>query len=220
MTNLLLVEDNESLGAVLSERLIREQYSVRWAKTCAEARAFAREEPVDLAILDIGLPDGDGFQLARELGGASGLPILFLTAMGSAEARLQGFELGAIDYIPKPFHLKELLLRISRAVKQLPGTARKVTGECHFEPESFTATFVGEIACALQPREYRLLELLITGSPRVFSRQEIIDRVWERAEGGNARSVDNLVARLRQVIPERLSDRLRSVRGVGYQWGA
>ncbi|HEX4924864.1 MAG TPA: response regulator, partial [Bdellovibrionales bacterium] len=116
MKHLLLVEDDPSLGATLQERLEKEGYSVAWAQSRAEAEsAFARKPP-DLVILDVGLPDGSGFDLAKLIKKKSVVPFIFVTAMTTAEYRLEGFEIGAEEYIPKPFHLKELLLRVKHVL--------------------------------------------------------------------------------------------------------
>ena len=112
--SLLLLEDDVSLGEILLARLQKEYRKVTWAQTLASARENLSKEEYDLLILDVGLPDGSGFDLAKEQEGQN--PIIFLTALNSAEDRLQGYELGADEYIPKPFHLKELMIRIDRTL--------------------------------------------------------------------------------------------------------
>jgi len=114
MRELLLLEDDISLGETLKERLEREDYAISWSRSLAEAKQEFQAKRFNGAIIDIGLPDGDGFEMAREIRLSRPIPILFLTAMNSAEYRLEAYELGAADYIPKPFHLKELLLRLER----------------------------------------------------------------------------------------------------------
>ena len=112
MPRVLLVEDDASLGRTLTERLERERLEVVWARTVAEAQAQLQGQSWDLAILDVKLPDGSGFGLARELKRTSLTPVMFMTALNSAENRLEGFEIGADEYLPKPFHLKEFILRV------------------------------------------------------------------------------------------------------------
>src|SRR5689334_221910 len=112
MKHLLLVEDDSSLGATLQERLEKEGYSVDWATTQNEAISFLKSRAPDLVILDVGLPDGSGFDLAKKIKSESLVPFIFVTAMTNAEYRLEGYEIGAEEYIPKPFHLKELLIRV------------------------------------------------------------------------------------------------------------
>ena len=108
MKRLLLVEDDRSLGATLHERLLREKYDVTWVETKQRALKKLDEGIWDLVILDIGLPDGNGFELARHIKETRKLPIMFMTALSTAEHRLEGFEIGAEEFVPKPFHLKEL----------------------------------------------------------------------------------------------------------------
>ena len=106
MKHILLVEDNDSLGSTLQERLQKEGYQVCWVPTLAEAREAFDREVCDIILLDIGLPDGSGFSFAEQVKAKTKVPIVFMTAMSSAENRLQGYELGAEDFIPKPFHLQ------------------------------------------------------------------------------------------------------------------
>src|SRR5437764_1048575 len=120
MKRLLLVEDDRSLGATLCERLQREKYDVYWAETKQRALKKLGEGFWDLVILDIGLPDGSGFELARHIKEKTSLPIMFMTALSTAEHRLEGFEIGAADFIPKPFHLRELLLRVKHVLDRHP----------------------------------------------------------------------------------------------------
>src|SRR5438132_4121169 len=109
MKRLLLVEDDRSLGATLCERLQREKYEVYWAETKQRALKKLGEGLWDLVILDIGLPDGSGFELARHIKEKTSLPIMFMTALSTAEHRLEGFEIGAAHFVPKPVHLSELV---------------------------------------------------------------------------------------------------------------
>src|SRR6187549_2641683 len=112
MPRVLLVEDDDSLGRTLLERLEKDQIDVTWAKTIAEAEASLARGGWDLTIVDVKLPDGSGFGLARHIKRTSLTPVMFMTALNSAENRLEGFEIGADEYLPKPFHLKEFILRV------------------------------------------------------------------------------------------------------------
>src|SRR5258707_7762054 len=120
MKRLLLVEDDRSLGATLHERLLREPYDVAWVETKQRALKKLNEGLWDLVILDIGLPDGSGFELARHIKGSSSLPVMFMTALSSAEHRLEGFEISAEEIIPNPFHLHQLLLRGNHVLDSHP----------------------------------------------------------------------------------------------------
>src|SRR6187401_1192975 len=112
MPRVLLVEDDDSLGRTLLERLEKDQIDVTWAKTIAEAEASLARGGWDLTIVDVKLPDGSGFGLARHIKRTSLTPVMFMTALNSAENRLEGFEIGADEYLPKPFHLKEFMIRV------------------------------------------------------------------------------------------------------------
>jgi len=218
MKRLLLVEDDRSLGATLHERLLREKYEVAWVETIQSALAKLNEGLWDLVILDIGLPDGSGFELAREIKGKTTLPIMFMTALSTAEHRLEGFEIGAEEFIPKPFHLRELLLRIQHVLENHPvlhhvsckGRTVDLDNRAIVQPDG-----TREHPAA---RDFELLQLLITSSPRVISRNQILDVLWGEDKFLNQRTIDNMVVRLRQTLGDTDSTCIRSVRGVGYQW--
>jgi two-component system phosphate regulon response regulator PhoB len=218
MKRLLLVEDDRSLGATLCERLQREKYDVAWAETKQRALKKLSEGLWDLVILDIGLPDGSGFELARHIKGTSSLPVMFMTALSTAEHRLEGFEIGAEEFIPKPFHLQELLLRVKHVLDSHP-VRRRIS--CNGRVIDL------ETRVIIQPdnrrehpaaRDFELLQLLITSSPRVISRNQILDELWGEDKFLNQRTVDNMVVRLRQLLGDTESECIRSVRGIGYQW--
>lgn len=218
MKRLLLVEDDRSLGATLCERLQRENYEVSWAETKQRALKKLGEGPWDLVILDIGLPDGSGFELARHIKERSALPIMFMTALSTAEHRLEGFEIGAEEFIPKPFHLQELLLRVKHVLENHP-VHRKIT--CNGRViELENRVIVQPDGQREHPaaRDFELLQLLITSSPRVVSRNQILDELWGEDKFLNQRTVDNMIVRLRQMLGDTGSTSIRSVRGIGYQW--
>src|SRR6187397_1809146 len=126
MARVLLIEDDPSLGQTLNERLLREKLNVRWVQTVASAEASLRDGRWDLAIVDVKLPDGSGFGLARLIKRTSLTPVMFMTALNSPENRLEGFEIGADEYLPKPFHLKEFVLRVRHvlATERVPEIVR------------------------------------------------------------------------------------------------
>ena len=218
MKRLLLVEDDRSLGATLHERLLREKYDVAWVETKQSALTKLNEGLWDLVILDIGLPDGSGFELARHIKSNATLPVMFMTALSTAEHRLEGFEIGAEEFIPKPFHLRELLLRVQHVLENHP-VLHKVT--CHGRTVDLdNRAIVQPDGTREHPaaRDFELLQLLITSSPRVISRNQILDVLWGEDKFLNQRTIDNMVVRLRQMLGDTESACIRSVRGVGYQW--
>jgi two-component system phosphate regulon response regulator PhoB len=215
MKRLLLVEDDSTLGLTLKERLTNEGYGVRWAATAADARRAFQEESWDLVIFDVGLPDGSGFELAAEW--KSKAPFLFVTALSDAEHRLQGFDLGAEEYIPKPFHLRELLLRVHHVLENHK-LRRVISAQgLEIDLEALTVRTTDGKITRPQPKDFQVLALLIERAPKVLSRDEILDAVWSSDHLGNQRTVDNAVVRLRGLFPGSNSP-IRSVRGVGYQW--
>ena len=217
---LLLVEDDISLGATLKERLEKEGYVIQWARTLAEARTGLTRGKADLILLDVRLPDGSGFDLAEEMVlKGNHPPFLFLTAHAEAQDRLKGFELGAEEFIPKPFHLKELLIRVKHVLNahsHVKATRSKIkSGKFEIDFEKFTIRSpLGEEA-GLAARDSYLLQLLISERDRVVSRDEILDRLWGEDSFPTNRTIDNAVVRLRQILGK---DAIQSVRGVGYRW--
>jgi len=224
MKRLLLVEDDESLGATLQERLKKEGYRVDWATNLRSAREYFAAEAFDLVILDVGLPDGSGTQFAKEIRTRSPVPFIFVTARNSAEDRLEGYEIGAAEFIPKPFHLKELLLRIVRVLEAGASGAepkkprRFVCFGRTVDLDAMAVEGVDGKRDFLAARDHRLLEFLVGASPRVVSREEILREIWGEEKLQNSRTIDNAIVRLRQVIGDREGEVIRSVRSVGYQW--
>lgn len=215
---ILLIEDDESLGQTLAERLQKDGLTVEWARSVRDARALFDTSAWDLAIVDVKLPDGSGFGLARELRGRSAAPIMFMTALNSAENRLEGFEIGADEYLPKPFHLKEFMLRVRHVLGRQRAQRIVKAGGSEIDFGAMTVSR-GATRVQLQARDCQVLKLLVDAAPRVVPRSEILDKVWGEHRFPTPRGVDNAIVRLRQALDadERL---IQSVRGVGYQWTA
>jgi len=219
----LVVEDEPNLGETLCERLIKSGAEAVWAKSVAEAKRALDEKSsgslFDLVILDVGLPDGTGFDVAAHLRGTQNAPaILFLSAFADPEDRVHGLELGADDYVTKPFHLKELWLRIEGILKRRPSPAQPADGfQLGKAWVDFAAMNIGEAKPATQ-KECALLKLLVDRAGKVVSREEILEQVWGGAEP-TTRTVDNFVMRLRRLIEEDPDQPklLKSIRGIGYQ---
>ena len=218
MARVLLVEDDTSLGRILSERLQKEQLDVVWAETVAAAEAVLGHGKWDLAILDAKLPDGSGFGLARQIKRESLTPVMFMTALNSAENRLEGFEIGADEYRPKPFHWKEFILRVRHVLttQRVPNAVRARGRVIDLEALAITSPDGDRVF--LQVRDARLLKLLLDAAPNVVDRSEILDRVWGRDRFPTPRAVDNAIVRLRQALGDNEGSLIRSVRGIGYQW--
>ena len=223
---LLVVEDERNVAETLIERLRSAGYAVTRADSLAAARRVVGETAFALALLDVGLPDGSGFELARVLREqAPATAIVFLTAHASAEDRIRGLELGADDYVGKPFHFRELLLRIQNCLKraqelvQLPGEMRGQfrIGRALVDFERFVATVDGQ-SQALTHKECAVLRLLAERAGKAVSRDDILDRAWSADEFPTSRTVDNFIVRLRKLVEADAADPrvIRSIRGVGY----
>ena len=223
---LLVVEDERNVGETLAERLRDAGFRVTLAPSAARARQAWQLQPPQLCLLDVGLPDGNGFELARELRAAAPqAAIIFLTAHGNPEDRVRGLELGADDYVSKPFHFRELLLRIQNCLKraqdlaEVPGEMRGVVriGRARVDFGRFSAEVDGTHH-ALTHKECAVLRLLAGRVGKAVSRDEILDKAWSADEFPTSRTVDNFIVRLRRLVePEVNVPRvIRSIRGVGY----
>lgn len=224
---ILVVEDERNVGLTLVERLRKEGFEVAWANSCEEARLEISQRRFNLALLDVGLPDGSGFDVAARLRQAQpATAIIFLTAFGAPEDRIRGLELGAEDYVVKPFHLKELLLRVRNGLKRAQYLSSGLgesdqaveVGKARIYFSRFEADVEGRIH-PLTHKESALLRLLVDRRGAVVSRDEILNHVWSEDEFPTSRTVDNFIMRLRRLVeadPENPRI-IRSIRGVGYQ---
>lgn len=226
MNRILLIEDDVSLGSTLKEGLESRGFQISWGKTCAEAhellkRPDAKTDPYALALLDVGLPDGSGFDLAAEIKEVATFPFLFMTALNSAENRLAGYDLGAQEFIPKPFHFRELLIRMERVLRDhTPRSTTKMAlpGEVVLDLEKMCVELKSGETSFIALRDFRVLKLLIDRAPKPVSRDEMLDVIWGEDQFPSQRTVDNCIVRLRQMLQDHEGQLIRSVRGMGYQW--
>ncbi len=217
MKRILIVEDDLTLGETLKERL-EVDFEVSWAQTQMSAIKKIAELDFDLVILDIGLPDGDGFQVAKTVN-KSKSHILFLTAQSDAESRLQGYEIGAEEFIPKPFHLKELMIRIQHVLTDHTSKPNRLNLngiEIDFNQMSVRKRD-GTIEYPAQS-DLKIIEFLIKKSPQPVTRDELMDFVWGQDKNINIRSIDNAIVRIKKFLDLNNDDVIRNVRGIGYQW--
>lgn len=217
---LMLLEDDPSLGETIQARLQKEGHQVTWLTNLKEARvALAQEEQqFDLLILDLGLPDGSGFDIAAEQQGR--YPVIILTALNSAEYRLKGYELGASEYIPKPFHLKELLILIDKTMQeQAPPQAQEIYRyeDVIVNTSAMTIESDGQVFYP-SARDFSVLVHLIKAYPAAVSREELLDTYWGNDSFPTNRTVDNSILRIRQFLGHTANQLIKSVRGIGYQW--
>lgn len=227
---ILVVEDEVNVARTLTERLSTEGYDVAWARTAAEAEMQDANAAFDLVLLDVGLPDRPGFEVARTLRARHPkTAIVFLTAFGTPEDRVRGLQLGAEDYVVKPFHFKELKLRIQNALRLAALLASAESkyqkplqiGRARIDLKRLEAAADGE-TFTLTHKEGALLSLLLEKQGGVLSRDEALERAWTRDEDPTTRTVDNFIVRLRKLIEPNPAEArvIRNVRGVGYQLDA
>jgi two-component system alkaline phosphatase synthesis response regulator PhoP len=226
-STILLVEDEESLAIGLEYNLQQEGYRVVRAEDGRKAIECFQSQHIDLIILDIMLPHLDGFEVAKRVRETSPqLPILILTARTTLTDKIQGLEIGVDDYLTKPFHLKELLLRIRGMLKR-KAWYKRIAGmkftysfsDCKIDFSNLSLT-KGKQRIMLTPLEAMLLRYLADNPERVVSRKELLENVWQSASEIETRTVDNFIVRLRKYIEHDPSHPLhiKNVRGAGYMF--
>jgi two-component system, OmpR family, response regulator len=198
-------------------------FRVTSAATGTEAVAAATEEPPDLVLLDVMLPDMDGFEVVRRLrerrtASRNGpVPVLFLTARDRQADKITGLSLGADDYVTKPFDLAELIARIHAILRRTTGHQAGVltVGALALDPEGHQVTRAGQ-PVRVSPTEFRLLRYLMENAGRVVSKAQILDRVWHYDFGGDASIVDTYISYLRRKVDAEEPKLIHTVHGVGY----
>ena len=228
MTTVLVVEDEENLLEALRYNLEREGYAVQTAIDGEQALLAARECRPEMVILDVMLPKLNGFEVCRILRRESDVPILMLTARGEEIDRVVGLELGADDYVPKPFSIRELMARVrnmlrrstrSVAVDEFAEVDALKSGDLEIDSTSHIVRRGGE-RLELKPREFDLLALLAKNRGRAFTRDQILERLWGHDYYGDSRTVDVHIRWLREKIEPEPSKPVRivTIRGVGYRF--
>lgn len=221
MTAILVVEDDPQVAASLRDLLEREGYVVRVAGSIAEARReLASDAPVDGMLLDWRLPDGEGIDLLKELRKTSDLPILMVTARVEVIDRVLGLEIGADDYVTKPVEPRELLARLKARLRThlrpaVTARSARILEEAgvRVDLDLREVTFEGRTVPTTR-MEFGLLALLVEHPGRVFSREELLNRVWGYERTPTTRTVDTHVVQLRTKLR---ADLIESVRGIGYR---
>ncbi|MBN2357059.1 response regulator transcription factor [candidate division KSB1 bacterium] len=225
-SKILIVEDEESLAMGMEYNLQQEGYRVSRASDGLQAMDRFSQEDYDLIILDIMLPFQDGFEVAEKmLRQNPQLPILFLTARKAAQDRIKGLSIGADDYMTKPFHLEELLLRIRGMLKRKAWYAKNVSSgvlrfgdnEINFENLQCRA---GKRTFQITPQEAAILKYLMDREGKIVSRKELLRDVWQMSAEAETRTVDNFIVRLRRYFEKNPGKPVffRSVRGAGYMF--
>lgn len=211
-----MVEDDEAIAGALVKGLVREGFDAVHASTGADA---LNALPVDFVLLDLGLPDRDGLALFRSLRAVSAAPIIMVTARGGEEDRIAGLDLGADDYVVKPFGLREVVARIRAVARRTSAKGSDATllqrlGDVEIDRRTRTIRVAGvEIICT--PKEYGILEFLARDPGSVITRQELLDGVWGQHWYGSTKMIDVHVASLRRKLG--LTHLIETHRGVGFR---
>ncbi|MET0417172.1 MAG: response regulator transcription factor [Actinoplanes sp.] len=219
----LVVDDEPNISALLSATLRLVEFEVRVADTGQRALAAIDEFDPDLVVLDVMLPDLDGFDVAKRLRATGrGVPVLFLTARDAVEDRISGLAAGADDYVAKPFSLEEVVLRIRAILRRSqsgltdPAESRVLRyADLELDEDAHEVRRGGRLI-DLSPTEFNLLKYLLINAGRVVSKAQILDRVWKYDFGGDGRIVESYVYYLRRKIDKTGPPLIHTVRGVGY----
>ena len=221
---ILLIEDEPAIADTVIYALESEGYTVDWENTGESGLAAAKQLSPDLVILDVGLPDINGFEVFRQLRIISKVPVIFLTARNIEIDRVTGLEMGADDYVVKPFSPRELTARVRAVLRRSQITDKPedssvvhVVGSFIINPLAWTISFQG-VELDLTQHEFGVLTLLLKHPGQVFSREQLLSRVWDAPEHRLDRTVDahikNIRSKLRQVNNQ--SEPIKTKRGIGY----
>ena len=225
---ILLIEDEESISEPLERALGREGFDVAVAATAAEGRERFRDQDPDLVLLDVMLPDGDGRDVLREIRSTSRTPVVMLTARGEELERVLGLELGADDYVTKPFSAAELAARVRAVLRRgnAPspvegGAAVLETGDVRMDLARHEAQRGGE-PLELTVKEYELLRMLLEHAGRVVKREQLIREVWDTSWFGSTKTLDVHVSALRRKLGDDPAEPryIHTVRGVGFRFAS
>ena len=214
---ILLVEDDYSMGTLVQDYLLHEEYKVVWVRNGSEALTETRRRSFALVLLDIGLPDIDGFDVCRTLKSFSDVPVIMLTARGEEADRVAGLEIGADDYIAKPFSPRELMARVKAVLRRTgaaPESARLCAGDIELDLRGREVVVAGE-QVRLTQKEFDLLAHLLGHPGVVYTREELLEHAWRLDYPGGTRTVDVHIAQVRRKLGR--PDVVETVHGVGYK---
>ena len=220
-SRLLIVEDDPNILELLAASLRFAGFDVCTAKSGLDAVASVQRHRPDLVVLDVMLPDLDGFEIVRRLrGGGVHTPVVFLTARDGTEDKIRGLTLGGDDYVTKPFSLEEVVARIHAVLRRTSGDSpaappRLTFADIELDEESHEV-WRGGNAVSLSPTEFKLLRYFMTNAGRVLSKPQILDHVWDYDFRGEVGIVESYVSVLRRKIDNRNPRLIHTLRGVGY----
>jgi two-component system OmpR family response regulator len=219
LSRVLVVDDEENITFLLDSALRHFGFDVRVASNGRDAIAEVEKFAPDVVLLDVMLPDLDGFEVVRRLrlDGAK-VPVLFLTARDATEDKVRGLTLGGDDYVTKPFSLEEVVARIQVILRRQgadAGSAQLAFADLELDDDAHVVRRAGHVI-ELSPTEYNLLRFLLVNAGRVLSRNQILDHVWQYDFGGHATVVETYISYLRKKIDKLGPPLIQTVRGVGY----
>ncbi|MFP3566491.1 response regulator transcription factor [Paraburkholderia sp. SIMBA_030] len=217
---ILILEDQRKLGLFLKQALTERAYTVTWVENCAQAREALCESNYDVIVLDLGLPDGDGLDLLREWRRAGfNEPVLILSARDAVEDRIKGLDVGADDYLPKPFSIEELLARMRSLLRRQSSVKETVLQHQGIKLDLLSRTVhLNGKPIDLTSREFALLEIFLQNPGRILTRTLIAEKIWESHYDVDTNLLDVYMSRLRGKFEVPLGKPLfKTVRGVGYQ---
>lgn len=212
----LLVEDDPMIGRAVQAALKDAGYAADWVKTGPAALAALAANPYELALLDLGLPGADGMQVLRQLRARhAALPAIVITARDGLDARIQGLDAGADDYLPKPFAISELLARMRAVLRRQGGSAQPLLQSAHLtlDPATHQASAHGQPPVQLSKREFAVLHALMARPGAIVSRAELEERVYGWGEEVESNAIDFLIHGLRKKLG---SQAIKNIRGAGW----
>lgn len=221
MKKILLVEDNETIVMGLKYSLEQEEFKVISAKSIVESKEKLKEERIDLILLDVSLPDGNGFDICKEIKQNSDIPVIFLTAQDEETSVVLGLDLGADDYIVKPFRTRELISRINSVLRRY-GKKDESTGVIQYKnikiDTNKAVVYKDDEEIIFTSLEYKILLLLFTNQNKLMTREQLLERIWDIA--GNFVNDNTLTVYIKR-IRKKLDDEtiIKTVRGLGYRVG-
>jgi DNA-binding response OmpR family regulator len=219
MFSILVVEDDEILNKMICVKLKQEAYRVFAAYDGEDALEVLDKEHVDLIICDIMMPKMDGYQLTKELRSAAyTLPILMITAKNQLEDMEKGFHAGTDDYMIKPIHMKEMVLRVKALLRraQIANEKKLKLGNTVLDYDALTVSIKEEVI-DLPPKEFFLLFKLLSNPNKIFTRQELMDEIWGMDSEADDRTVDSHIKKLRRKFEECPDFEIVTIRGLGYK---
>ena len=222
---ILIAEDDAAIRRVLADSLAGAGYEVCTAPNGRAALELLLTTPIDLALMDVNMPEINGFQLLRMMQReCPGIPSIILTACGDEQDRVKGLQLGADDYVVKPFSIAELLARVAAVLRRSPGRKFAVAQELHFpggtlDGESRQARFDNGTPIPLTEKEFELFRYFLTHPGRIIPQEELLVRVWgSTSRAAQTRTVAVTLTRLREKLGVLPSSHIETIRGRGYRW--